>query len=221
MCRGGNNASRSARYLNGQLSSLWENAIDCIEECGQVDFRSQHYVNDALSRALAKFEYCGRKPTKTIQTPEELLFEARFGKPHLKFICNHELALYISIEHGHLDLDFNKAEIEDYETNSYVICNMCRLLLNFTIRDQIAQEAVGQSRCCLPTAVHAKLHEGSRRHQSGHEAGPSCHAQPLQCVLHAALETIGLTRLEQRQSLLLSPPQLLSAAMSRPLCPST
>lgn len=116
MCRDGNSASLSARYLNGQLTTLWENAVECLEESEHaLDFQSEDYEKSAYTRALAQFHFFGRKPIKNVTSTDDLLFSATFAKPELKFICNHEAALYLTLKSGHLNLDYGKASTGDYQ----------------------------------------------------------------------------------------------------------
>jgi hypothetical protein len=40
----------------------------------------------------------------------ELFFTAAFSEPRLEFICNHEAALYIKIDKGHLNKAWEKSK---------------------------------------------------------------------------------------------------------------
>ena len=70
MCRDGNSATLCARYLNGQLLTLWENAVECLEHGGLADFKSEDYEKSAFTRALAQY-----------QTPQE--YWAKINDKHL------------------------------------------------------------------------------------------------------------------------------------------
>ena len=116
MCRDGNSASQSARYINGQLTTLWENAVECVEDGGEyIDACAEDYEKRTFVRAPAQFYFYGKKAPRTVLFPDSLLFEARFGKPELKFVCNHEAVLYINIKSGRLNLEYSKASATDYE----------------------------------------------------------------------------------------------------------
>ncbi|PSS11038.1 hypothetical protein PHLCEN_2v3334 [Hermanssonia centrifuga] len=119
MCHDGNSASLSVRYLNAQLSALWENATECVKESGSnvLDVKSQEYEKSKYTRALAQFHYLGKKAPKTISSTEDLLFYATFDKPQLKFVCNHEAVLSLTIKSGHLNLDYQKSSIAGYRAD--------------------------------------------------------------------------------------------------------
>ncbi|KAJ3522697.1 hypothetical protein NM688_g8838 [Phlebia brevispora] len=132
MCHDGNGASFSSRYLNGQFANLWENAIECIRQCGATpDWQSEHYEKDAYTRALAQYHFFGKRSVRTINSTDDLLFHAAFGKPELKFICNHEAVLYLTIERGQLNLDYGKATAAEYQLDSAQTVNIENLQLAF------------------------------------------------------------------------------------------
>ncbi|KAJ7731993.1 hypothetical protein B0H16DRAFT_1582407 [Mycena metata] len=107
MCLHDNSATLSARYLNAQLSAMWANAVECVGHEGKmatVELRSDEYEKHKYTRSLAQFHFAGNKTPRGSISKEKLLFDATFGEPHLKFICNHEVALYLKLQTGH----FNK-----------------------------------------------------------------------------------------------------------------
>ncbi|CAL1696314.1 unnamed protein product [Somion occarium] len=113
MCLEGNSAPLSIRYLNAQLTSLWENAVQCSKDSSTnaYDVKSQAYEKSKYTRALGQFQYFGNKAPKVVRSTEDLLFYATFGKPEVKFICNHEAVLFLTIKEGHANLDFGKATL--------------------------------------------------------------------------------------------------------------
>lgn len=116
MCRDGNSASLSTRYLNGQLVNLWENATECIRECEHtVSWSSEDYEQSSYTRALAQYHFFGKRPARAITSTDDLLFCAAFGKPELKFICNHEAVLYLTVENAYFSLDYGKATAAEYQ----------------------------------------------------------------------------------------------------------
>ena len=122
MCHDGNSASQSTRYLNGQLSTLWENAIECMEEGGHANFQCEDYEKTACTRALAEFHFFGKKPPRSVTSTDDLLFSCTFTKPELKFICNHEAVLYLNLHRGQLNLEYAKATAADYQLDPCVVC---------------------------------------------------------------------------------------------------
>ncbi|KAK7694300.1 hypothetical protein QCA50_001482 [Cerrena zonata] len=119
MCLEGNNAPLSIRYLNAQLSSLWENARHCAKDSGADarDIKSHEYEKSKYTRALAQYQFFGRKAPKAIRSTDDFLFYAMFGKPELKFICNHEAVLFLTVQEGHANLDYNKSTIPGVKVN--------------------------------------------------------------------------------------------------------
>lgn len=119
MCLEGNSASLSIRYLNAQLGSLWENAHQCAHDSGvdPNDVKSQDYDKSKYTRALAQYHFFGRKAPKTVRTTDDLLFYAQFGRPELKFICNHEAVFFLTVTEGHVNLDYNKSTIPGIKVN--------------------------------------------------------------------------------------------------------
>ncbi|KAJ7337546.1 hypothetical protein DFH08DRAFT_1014736 [Mycena albidolilacea] len=106
MCLGDNSATLSVRYLNAQLSAMWENAVECVGHEGQkttVDLRSPDYNNHKYARSLAQFHFAGTTLPKGSVPKQNLLFNGTFGEPRLEFICNHEAALYLKLQNGHFD----------------------------------------------------------------------------------------------------------------------
>lgn len=112
MCHDGNSAPLSVRYLNSQLSALWENALECVKSTKENswDVRSEKYEKSKYTRALAQFHYYGRKAPKPQGSPSsvDFFFYATFGRPEIRFVCNHDAVLFVKIEKGHVNLEYNK-----------------------------------------------------------------------------------------------------------------
>ena len=101
-----NSAAISVQYLNAQLGALWENAKTCSEACaGPTDFKSPEYGKTRHTRAFREFHYLTKHPATNL-TPEELFFTAKFGRPQLKFICSHEAVLFLEIEEGRYNTEY-------------------------------------------------------------------------------------------------------------------
>ncbi|KAJ7023254.1 hypothetical protein C8F04DRAFT_1193608 [Mycena alexandri] len=108
MCLNDNSATLSARYLNAQLSAMWENAVECVgheSKMTAVDLRSTEYNKHKYTRSLAQFHFAGNKTPRGSISRDNLFFDAAFGEPRLEFICNHEVALYLKLQNDH----FNKS----------------------------------------------------------------------------------------------------------------
>lgn len=110
MCHDGNSAPLSVRYLNSQLSALWANADQCVKEATNTatDVKSSQYDRSKYTRALAQFHYFGRKAPKVVQSSADFAFYATFAKPEIKFVCNHDAVLFLKINEGHANLEYNK-----------------------------------------------------------------------------------------------------------------
>ncbi|KAJ6593574.1 hypothetical protein B0H19DRAFT_25714 [Mycena capillaripes] len=119
MCPGDNSAKLSARYLNAQLSAMYENAAECVGSEGKktsVDFRSDDYEMHKYTRSLAQFHFAGIKSPREPIGKEKLFFDGNFGKPRLEFICNHEAALYLKLEKGHFN-NVYPTKVNGYKNN--------------------------------------------------------------------------------------------------------
>lgn len=119
MCIDGNSATLSVRYLNAQLGALWENAVDCAAHSSYTDFKSSEFDKGKYTRALREFHLLTKRPAKAL-SEEELLFHAVFGKPTIKFICNHEAVLFFKIERGHLNLAHESFATAGFRADRYV-----------------------------------------------------------------------------------------------------
>ncbi|KAI0667298.1 hypothetical protein C8Q78DRAFT_1082416 [Trametes maxima] len=85
MCLGENLAPFATRYLNAQLTALYENAKLCVSEHPEA----RDELNQQFS-ALAQYAIgIAGQPTTALQ--------AIFGKPELQFICNHNVVLKLEI----------------------------------------------------------------------------------------------------------------------------
>lgn len=123
MCLNNNSATLSARYLNAQLSAMWQNAAECVGHEGKmttVDLRSTEYDQHKYTRSLAQFHFAGTRSPRGSLLKENLFFDGTFGEPRLEFICNHEVALYLKLQKGH----FNKVYPTKATVNGYK-CNTC------------------------------------------------------------------------------------------------
>ncbi|KAJ7258353.1 hypothetical protein B0H12DRAFT_1280739 [Mycena haematopus] len=122
MCFDDNVAPLSVRYLNAQLSAMWQNAVDCVSHEGKkttVDVRSPDYQNHKYTRSLAEFHFAGNAPSRGSIAVENLFFNGIFGKPRLEFICNHEAALYLTLKKGHFNKVYpTKAAVKGYKPNT-------------------------------------------------------------------------------------------------------
>ncbi|OCH91887.1 hypothetical protein OBBRIDRAFT_727931 [Obba rivulosa] len=103
MCVGENNAPQAVHYINSQLSALYDNALSCIRDHGNAQRYEEQY---RYAHALAGFDY-GRFRGELIDY-EEMMFHAEFAKPHLEFICNHDVILHLKIKKGRYYLDHSK-----------------------------------------------------------------------------------------------------------------
>lgn len=109
MCFQGNSATLSASYLNSQLSALWKNGFDCAadEAAGHTDPSPDASIKSKYTRALYEYQYIPEKLSKSNLTRDEVPFYATFSQPELKFICNHEAVLSLSLKSGHLRVDYD------------------------------------------------------------------------------------------------------------------
>lgn len=106
MCLG-NRAEVSAHYINGQLRSLYENAQHCVEIHGT----GLKPTASAVEYATCLYEFYG--PGKRHQNARtDLAFFAKFGRPRLEFVCNHEVVLFLELVDGHYNLDYNKSTLK-------------------------------------------------------------------------------------------------------------
>ncbi|THH09766.1 hypothetical protein EW145_g1793 [Phellinidium pouzarii] len=104
MCLG-NRAESSVRYINTKLCALYKNAVQCFEE---------HRADRKLSLSAIEYATClfvlyapGRYSCDEL-SHHDLAFFATFGRPHLEFVCNHEVLLFLDIKEGHFNLDYTK-----------------------------------------------------------------------------------------------------------------
>ena len=112
MCLNGNSAPLSTRYLNSQLTTLWQNAIQCVDEKSHtLDVYSDEYEKTKHARALAEYHYFSLKSSASAQSTADFFFYSRFGQPELKFICNHEAVLTLTINKANLNLDLGRANL--------------------------------------------------------------------------------------------------------------
>ena len=120
MCLDGNSAELSSHYVNSQLQALWENASKCAEHAAHLDYKSIAYEKSRNTRALREYHYMTRRSKQGLKETE-LFFSARFGKPELKFICNHEAWLCVKIEKGHLNLVHKDALKPNFRADRYLL----------------------------------------------------------------------------------------------------
>lgn len=128
MCLHGNSAPLSIRYINAQLSALWQNAWDCSPDVaethinmGSDDYETHKCVHELSlpkpqandshqrhARALAQFQFAGKQRGRVMMDRQDLFFDASFDNPRLDFICNHEAILFLTIKEGHLNKDHQR-----------------------------------------------------------------------------------------------------------------
>lgn len=155
MCREGNSASQSARYLNGQLSTLWENALECIEESPGIDFQCEDYEKTACNRALGQFHFFGKKLARSVASTDDCLFACAFAKPELKFICNHEAVLHLNLQTGQLNLDYGKASAGEYQLDPYVLLYVSQWSTSLTHGLQFSDKDSREYSAGISLRVHA------------------------------------------------------------------
>ncbi|EIW59593.1 uncharacterized protein TRAVEDRAFT_121066 [Trametes versicolor FP-101664 SS1] len=104
MCSDENGAPHAVRYLNAQLAVLHENAVKCLETHPQARGEDNRQYN-----ALA--EFTAQRPGAASYMPSETdsLFHACFKAPELRFVCDHDVLLHLTVEKGHVVLDTFKA----------------------------------------------------------------------------------------------------------------
>lgn len=104
MCLG-NRAEASAHYVNGQLGALYENAMACTAKHGT----GLKPTEDAVEYGTCLYEYYGPGKHACSQlSRHDLSFYAKFAKPELDFVCNHEVILFINIQEGHYSHDWQR-----------------------------------------------------------------------------------------------------------------
>ncbi|KAJ6464047.1 hypothetical protein C8R45DRAFT_1220135 [Mycena sanguinolenta] len=122
MCLHDNSAPLSVRYLNSQLSAMWQNAVECVRygsEQTAVDVRSSDYQKHQYTRSLAEFHFAGLAPSRGPIAIRDLFFHGSFGEPRLEFICNHEAALYLKLQKGHFNKVYpTKTAVRGYKCNT-------------------------------------------------------------------------------------------------------
>ncbi|KZT11520.1 uncharacterized protein LAESUDRAFT_274940 [Laetiporus sulphureus 93-53] len=106
MCVGENCAPQAVHYMNAQLTSLYENAVECIKHHNYANKPAEEYK---YSHALAEYAFVDPN-TKGRQT----LFQANFDKPLLEFICNHDAILRLKISKGYYRLDYTRSSSMTY-----------------------------------------------------------------------------------------------------------
>ena len=168
MCHDGNSAGLSIRYLNSQLSALWENAVECAKSVqnSSWDVRSEKYEQSKYTRALAQFHFYGKRAPKIVGSPSptDFHFYATFGKPDIRFICNHDALLTFTIESGHANLDTAKVLTGNggVRADAYV-CTWWKLLIR--LRFICLQNQEPRTQKCedlLQTGVLQEKHQGQQ-----------------------------------------------------------
>ncbi|KAI0632190.1 hypothetical protein C8Q77DRAFT_1158854 [Trametes polyzona] len=105
MCSDENGAPNAARYLNAQLAVLHENAKRCLEE-------HAHSRRDDNQEFYALAEYTIPRSGATsswVHSESDSNFHACFRPPELRFICDHDVLVYFTIDSGHVTLDTLRA----------------------------------------------------------------------------------------------------------------
>ncbi|KAK7694302.1 hypothetical protein QCA50_001484 [Cerrena zonata] len=112
MCFEGNSAPLSDRYLNAQLSALWQNAVDCYKQDNSPVLDPPANENSKYTRALAQFHYVpqseGNPGDATVP------FYAEFDQPKVEYICENAALLFLVIKQGHVDLDKHTTWMSDF-----------------------------------------------------------------------------------------------------------
>lgn len=101
----GNRAGVASHYVNGQLRSLYENALHCAAQHGSGLKPKSSIIEYAT--CLAEF-YGPGKHSHHRAAVTDLLFFAKFGQPRLEFVCNHEVVLFLELQSGHYNKDYLK-----------------------------------------------------------------------------------------------------------------
>ncbi|GJE95840.1 hypothetical protein PsYK624_120300 [Phanerochaete sordida] len=122
MCFQGNAAPMSASYINSQLAILWKNAHDCAadEVHGNTDPSPNAGTKSAYTRALYEYQYIPESHAGLNIARSDAHFYATFGQPELKFICNHEAVLSLTLKSGHLRVDYDAKKVNGLGTNQLV-----------------------------------------------------------------------------------------------------
>lgn len=105
MCYGENNAVHTVSYLNSQLHALWEISSQCLES---HDTHLKPDSNHRYSYALAEY-YFGKHRPAAQACVADMWFHATFKSPALRFLCDHEALVTLSIEEGHFNVDYLRA----------------------------------------------------------------------------------------------------------------
>ncbi|KIK66337.1 hypothetical protein GYMLUDRAFT_257702 [Collybiopsis luxurians FD-317 M1] len=87
MCHG-NLAQASANFINAQLSALWENS----KACNDKEPHKKESKDIVTKHGTALREFYDESGSASLH--------AIFQIPHLEFLCNHELVLFLRVENG-------------------------------------------------------------------------------------------------------------------------
>ncbi|KAE9405632.1 hypothetical protein BT96DRAFT_312831 [Gymnopus androsaceus JB14] len=87
MCHG-NLAQASANFVNAQLSALWENS----KACNDKEPHKKDSKDIVTKHGTALREFYDESGAASLH--------AIFQTPHLEFLCNHELVLFLKVENG-------------------------------------------------------------------------------------------------------------------------
>ena len=119
MCQDGNSASLSVRYLESQLDALYQNASECVNSVkdSSPNTEVEKYEKGKYTRALRQFHFFGKKAPQDAKTSSDYHFYALFGRPSLKFICNHDVILHLKLKSGHYNTDYTKPHTEELSAN--------------------------------------------------------------------------------------------------------
>ncbi|GBE84880.1 hypothetical protein SCP_0700600 [Sparassis crispa] len=101
MCIGENCAPQAAHYMNAQLAALHANAISCMRDHENAQKRDDIY---RYSHALAHFSH-SKYDIADHDDQDDAVFDADFGTPQIKFICNHDALLYLKIDRADYVVD--------------------------------------------------------------------------------------------------------------------
>ena len=92
-----NRSYNSASYLNAQLTGLWDNAKHCANDS---DHWTQRTGETELGTCLYQTFDLQHFDHPSIDTAK-FSFHAKFGKPSIEFVCNHEIILKLTVTEGH------------------------------------------------------------------------------------------------------------------------
>ncbi|KAH8114471.1 hypothetical protein DFH11DRAFT_220480 [Phellopilus nigrolimitatus] len=142
MCLG-NRAESSSHYINSQLGALYENAQKCTEKHG-TGFKP---TMSAVEYGTCLFEFYGPGKHSRYQPSRlDLPFFAKFGRPRIEFVCNHEVILFLDLQEGHYNLDITKISPKQELHETIEACTIAfRIAFSTQAIENIRCSAIGNS----------------------------------------------------------------------------